>query len=140
MILQDFINKALHSKFKNKGRNYDYCDCYGIIFLAYRDIINVELPCFINDYVDAGDTKASRQVINDVILLQKHNWNGVIKPQAMDVVLFRFGDTETHVGLMIDKKQFIHCEKIINTVIERIDSAKWKKRVEGIYRLKDKDE
>jgi len=139
MTLTEFINKALLVKFKDKGRDYSGWDCWGPSRCAYKDILGVELPSFIDDYVNAGDTKASRRIIHDIILSQKHNWGTVDKPQALDVVLFRFGDTETHLGLMVDKNRFIHCEKIINTVIERIDSAKWKKRIEGIYRLKDKN-
>jgi cell wall-associated NlpC family hydrolase len=139
MKLDEFINKALLVKFKDKGRDYSGWDCWGPSLRAYKDILGIELPSFVDDYVNAGDTKASRRVIHDIILSQKHNWIPADKPQALDVVIFRFGDTETHLGLMVDKNRFIHCEKKINTVIERIDSAKWKKRVEGIYRLKDKD-
>ncbi len=136
MTLDEFINKALSVKFKDKGRDYLGWNCWGLPFCAYKDILGVELPSFVDDYVNAGDTKTSRRVIHDIILSQKHNWDPVKNPQALDVVLFRFGDTQTHLGLMIDKNRFIHCEKKINTVIERIDSAKWEKRVEGIYRLK----
>ncbi len=139
MTLDEFISKALLVKFKDKGRDYSGWNCWGLPRCAFKDILSIELPSFVDDYVDAGDTKASRRVIHDIILSQKHNWEKVDQPQALDVVLFRFGDTQTHLGLMIDKNRFIHCEKRINTVIERIDSAKWQKRIEGIYRLKDKD-
>lgn len=139
MTLNEFILKALPVKFKDKGRDYSGWDCGGIPYRAYKDILNIELPSYVDDYVNAGDTKASRRVIRDILLRQKQNWDKVDNPQPLDVVLFRFGDTETHLGLMIDKIRFIHCEKHINTVIERIDSMKWKKRIEGVYRLKDKD-
>lgn len=136
MTLKEFIYNALKVKFKDKGRTYSGWDCYGPAFLGYRDILGIILPSFIDDYVNAGDTKASRRVIHDIIISQKHNWDKIDKPQAMDIVLFRFGDTEIHLGLMVDKNRFLHCERKINTVIERIDSAKWKNRIEGIYRLK----
>ena len=140
MTIKEFMDKALRVKFVDKGRDYSGWDCFGPGYVAYRDILGIELPSFVDEYVDAGNTKASRRVIRDIILSQKHNWETVDKPQALDIVLFRFGDTETHLGIMIDKKRFLHCEKTINTVIERVDSAKWKKRVEGIYRLKIKSE
>lgn len=139
MTLKEFIYNALPVKFKDKGRTYSGWDCWGLPFLAYRDILGKDLPNFVDDYVNAGDTKASRRVIHDIILSQKQNWDKVDSPRALDVILFRFGEEQTHLGLMIDKSRFIHCEKKINTVIERIDSAKWQKRVEGIYRLKDKN-
>lgn len=139
MTLTEFINKALTVKFKDKGRDYSGWDCWGPARCSYKDILGVELPNFIDNYVNAGDTKASRRIIHDIIVSQKLNWDKVDKPKPLDIVLFRFGDTETHLGLVIDKDRFIHCEKKINTVIERLSSAKWEKRIEGIYRLKDKN-
>lgn len=137
MTLQEFIQKALGAPFKPKGRDYDGMDCWAPAMLAYRDVLGVDLPTFIDDYVDPGDSDASRRVIQDIILMQKRNWEKVSKPKAMDVVLFRFGDTQTHLGLMVDDKCFLHCERNIGTVIERLGCAKWKSRVEGVYRLKD---
>jgi len=139
MTLEEFINKALYVKFKDKGRDYSGWDCWGVPCLAYRDISGIDLPSLIDEYVNPGDDKASRRVINDIVLSQKHNWRKINDPKPLDVVVFRFGDTYTHVGLMIDKDRFIHCERKVNTVIERIDSAKWVKRIEGIYRLKGKN-
>ncbi len=137
MTLNEFIDKALRAPFKTKGRDYSGFDCYGLMQCAYKDVLVRELPSYVDEYVDAGDTEASRRVIEDHILAAKHNWEQVEKPQAMDVVLFRFGNTRTHLGLMVDDKSFLHCEKRIGTVIERLDSAKWKKRAEGVYRLKN---
>lgn len=139
MTLAEFLNKALYVKFQEKGRDYSGWDCWGVPCLGYRDILGVNLPSFVEEYVNPGDDKSSRRAINDIVLSQKHNWEEVITPKALDIVVFRFGDTRTHVGLMIDKDKFIHCERKVNTIIERIDSAKWKDRIEGIYRLKDKN-
>jgi cell wall-associated NlpC family hydrolase len=139
MTLDEFIIKSLSIKFRDKGRDYSNGDCWAIPYLAYRDILGVELPNFIDEYPDAGDTKSSRRIIGDIAVSEKQNWEQVKTPKPLDIVLFRFGDTNTHVGLAIDEKRFIHCEKKINTVIERLDSVKWQKRTEGIYRLKRKN-
>jgi len=138
MNLDEFILKALCVKFKDKGRDYLGWDCYGLLVKVYQDVLYIELPSFKDNYVDAGDTKASRRVINDLVVHQKRNWLKIKDPQVFDVVLFRFGEAQTHVGLVIDKDRFLHCEKKINMVIERLDCMKWKKRIEGFYRLKDK--
>jgi hypothetical protein len=122
--------------FKDKGRDYTGGDCGAVPYLGYRDVLGIELPSFIDDYVNAGDNEASRRVIHDILLSQKQFWDKVEKPREMDVVLFRFGKTDTHLGLMINKTRFIHCERKINTVNECITSAAWKDRIEGIYRLK----
>lgn len=137
MQLSDFISKILGMPFKAHGRGYDGADCWGVLYLGYRDVLGREMPSYVDEYVDAGDTEASRRVIQDKILSEKHKWDRVEKPQAMDVAFFKLGNTGTHLGLMIDEKSFIHCEKRIGTVIERLDSASWKSRVEGVYRLKN---
>lgn len=136
MKLDEFINLILKMPFKEKGRDYSGGDCGAVHYLAYRDVLGIELPSFIDDYVNAGNDEASRRVIHDILLSQKQFWDKVDKPRALDVALFRLGNTETHLGLMIDKNRFVHCERKINTVIEHINSMKWKNRVEGIYRLK----
>jgi len=135
MTLSHFIDLMLGVPFKPKGRDVLGVDCWAVPVLAYRDILGIELPSFVDDYVDPGDTEASRRVINDLVLMEKQRWEKVSRPKAMDVVVFRFGDTQTHIGMMVDEKCFIHCERKINTVIERVGCAKWKKRVEGFYRF-----
>ncbi len=136
ITLNEFINRIMKMPFKDKGRDYTGGDCGAVPYLGYRDVLGIELPSFIDDYVNAGDNEASRRVIHDILLSQKQFWDKVEKPRKMDVVLFRFGKTDTHLGLMINKNRFIHCERKINTVNECITSAAWKDRIEGIYRLK----
>ena len=136
MTLEGFILKALGTPFSPKGRDYFSFDCWGLVHTAYREVLDIELPSFVDDYVDPGDTEASRRVINDLVLHEKQGWEKVSKPKALDVVVFTLGEAQTHIGLMIDEKNFIHCERTINTVIERVGCAKWQKRVEGFYRFK----
>jgi cell wall-associated NlpC family hydrolase len=137
MTLQGFIIKALGVKFRPKGRDHFGWDCYGLVCCAYNDVLDVLLPSFVDDYVDPGDTEASRRVINDLVLMEKQHWQKVSKPKAMDVVVFTLGTSQTHIGLMVDDKCFLHCERKVNTIIERLMCAKWKKRVEGIYRYQN---
>jgi len=136
MTIQLFILLALVVPFKPKGRSYFGWDCWGLVHTAFKEISGIDLPSFVDDYVDPGDTEASRRVINDLVLIEKQRWEKVSSPKALDVVVFTFGASQTHIGLMVDDKCFLHCEKTINTVIERLGCAKWQKRVEGIYRFK----
>ena len=136
MKINDFVIKLLGTPFKDKGRDYEGIDCYGVLYLAYRDALGVTLPILTDDYPDAGMTAGSRKAINDLVILNKHSWEKVNYPCAFDVALFRMGDTNTHVGLMIDRNRFIHCERKINVNVERLDSVRWNKRLEGVYRLR----
>jgi cell wall-associated NlpC family hydrolase len=135
MTMSDFILRAMSVPFADKGRSYESWDCFGLVFCAYRDVFGVQLPAYTDDYDDAGESSATRAQIKDAVLEHKRKWEQVDNPQAMDVVLFCLGGQPLHVGLMIDKKNFIHCEKKIGVVIENIHDTRWKLRKEGVYRL-----
>lgn len=136
MTLYEFINKALCCKYVDGGRDYDGIDCYGIPFLAYRDVLGIDLPAFYGEYEDGGKSVESRATINDLILANKNEWELVDKYEPMDVVLFTLGGNPIHVGIMIDSKRFLHCERKIGVVVEKISSFMWWKRLEGVYRLR----
>lgn len=135
MTQSEFILKVMSMPFLDRGRSYEGGDCYAVVYLAFRDVFGIHLPTHVEEYDDAGETSVSRTQIKDAVLEHKRKWEQVTNPQAMDVVLFCLGGQPLHVGLMIDKKNFIHCEKKIGVVIENINDTRWKLRREGIYRL-----
>lgn len=38
------IDKFIGIPFVNKGRNYNGCDCYGLVKLYYKDILGIDIP------------------------------------------------------------------------------------------------
>jgi len=40
----------------------------------------------------------------------------------------------THIGVVIDKRRFIHVRKNAGVCVERLDNKVWKRRIEGFYR------
>jgi len=135
MSLNDFILKMMNTPFVDKGRDYDGVDCWGVAYLAYRDVFGVQLPHYLDEYDDAGSCRATRGQIEDAVMAHRRKWEKVEVPQAMDVVLFCLGGQPIHVGVMIDKNNFIHCEKKIGVVVEGVNRARWALRREGYYRL-----
>ena len=135
MTIQDFIIKIMNMPFKDTGRDYNGGDCYGVVYLGFRDVLNIDLPRHDEEYQDAGDSKESRKNISDIISDHRRKWEQVKRPQEMDVILFRIGGQPIHVGLMIDDKNFIHCEKKRGSSIESINSIRWILRREGFFRL-----
>jgi cell wall-associated NlpC family hydrolase len=135
MTLNEFILKVMAAPFKDKGRDYSAVDCYGLCWLAYRDIFGITLPTYVDEYTDAGESRDSRLELSELIAMKKRKWQEIKDYRPMDVPLFTLGGMPIHVGLMIDHRNFLHCEKKIGTVIERIDSAAWNKRLSGVFRL-----
>jgi cell wall-associated NlpC family hydrolase len=133
--MADFILKAMMVPFVEKGRSYEGWDCFGLVFCCYRDVLGVELPKYTDEYEDSGITHESRAHLGSVVNKHKRLWVPVRKPEAMDVVLFRLGGQPIHVGMMIDKKNFIHCEKKRGVSIESVNSLMWCMRRDGYFRL-----
>jgi cell wall-associated NlpC family hydrolase len=135
MTLNEFILKVMATPFKDKGRDYSALDCYGLVRLAYSEIFKIDLPSYSDEYTNAGQCRDSRVEVSELIAMKKRKWQEVKDYRPMDVPLFTLGGMPIHVGLMIDHRNFLHCEKKIGTVIERIDSMAWNKRLSGVFRL-----
>lgn len=135
MTLNDFILKVMGVPFREKGRDYSGLDCYGMVVLGMKEVYGVVLPSYVDDYTDTGHSQQTRLELSELIAMKKRKWEQVTKYQPMDVALFNLGGMPIHVGLMIDKKNFIHCEKKIGTVVESINSLAWNRRLSGVFRL-----
>lgn len=129
MTLKEFVEKALPVPFVEKGRDYSGWDCWGTVFCGHWDVLDISLP----EYLDYGTTKDYEQ-IHSIIQMEKCFWLPSQRPRAMDVALFRISKYQTHVALMVDKRNALHAEHKLGTFIEPIDAAIWRKRLEGIYR------
>jgi cell wall-associated NlpC family hydrolase len=135
MTMNDFILKAMNMPFVEKGRDYEGCDCFGLVWLGFRDVLGITLPKHTDEYEDAGTTTESRAHLGGLVVTHKREWEQVKNPSPMDVVLFRLAGQPIHVGLMIDKKNFIHSEKKRGVSIESVNDIRWTLRKEGVYKL-----
>ncbi len=134
MTLEEFTARAIRVPFMDKGRDWDCWDCWGMIFLFHREVLSVTLPSYTEDYQDAGHSVESRQRLSTLIKTNMGAWRRVERPEPGDVVLLNIGGRPIHVGLALGGGLMMHTERKINTVIERLDSPMWAKRIEGFYR------
>jgi len=132
MTLNEFILKALCVPFREKGRDYDGWDCYGMLFCAFRDVYGTVLP----EYTDHS-YKSEYDDLKRLIDKEKAVWEEVKDPQPGDLALFCMKSRHPHVALVISKRQALHAEGNIGTFIENLNSAVWARRLEGFYRIKN---
>lgn len=116
------------------GRDYNGVDCYGLIYLIYKEQLGIELNPFSGIFTDQSP-KTMLQIA-EVMNKDRNNWNSPKDIKAFDMLQLRTGRHAFHVGVAIDEKRMIHVEEGINAVIERITSPIWKNRIEWIYRHK----
>jgi cell wall-associated NlpC family hydrolase len=126
-------SKYIMIPYKNKGRSFDGCDCWGLIYLIYLNEFGINLPLLSEKYSDASEGKQ----IADTIRKNKPLINNIQKetPDYGDVVVFNIKGYTSHVGIYIGRNKVLHILKNINSGIERLDSFRLKGRVEGYYEI-----
>ncbi len=134
MNLEEFTARAIRVQFMDKGRDWDAWDCWGMCRVFYRDVKGVALPSYAESYQDAGHSVESRKVLSALFAANMGAWRRVDAPEPGDVVSLNIGGRPIHVGLALGGGLMLHTERRINTVIERLDSPMWARRIEGFYR------
>ena len=129
MNLHKFSHSLLDIPFKDKGRDRDGCDCWGIVFIAYKELLGISLPT-LTGYSSTQRLK-ELQVLIDT---NQDQWHIIDKPKAFDCILLKIHDYNCHIGLMLDEKHFAHMERGVQVSVDTISSVLWKNRIEGFYR------
>lgn len=125
-----FLNKYISIPFKEKGRDFDGVDCYGLNYLIYKIEIGLLIPSYSDDYQSTEDAEELCTLINK----EKIKWTEVSTPLIFDSILIRMKGQPMHCGVYIGDGLFIHCLKGSGVTIEKIDSITWKNRILGFYR------
>lgn len=126
------IKKYIGIPYRDRGRDYDGVDCWGLAYLISRDIFDKEIPFL-------GDSYSSINALDEVheaYRVTKLNFHHIVFEDRVpgDIVMFRVCGLAAHAGVIIDNLRMVHALPGHNTCFERYDSATWSKRIEGIYR------
>ena len=116
--------------YADKGRDRDGVDCWGLVRLVYAELMGIELPSHADGYVSAAELADVTRAIRG----NMRPWSPVARPHALDVVLLRIAGSEAHVGLIVGGGFMLHVHAGIDTALERIDTALWRRRIVGTYR------
>lgn len=115
------------------GRDRRGCDCWGLARLIYAQELKVALPSHAGDYSDdfqPGEIEA--------LLKGRHlaPWVSVdeVEIAPFDLLLFRLGRSETHIGIAIDPIRMLHLARDDHAKIECRTDPRWKSRFVGAYR------
>jgi cell wall-associated NlpC family hydrolase len=130
MDLQHFVGLP----YVPNGRDYHGADCWGVVFLFYRDVLRQPIPAYSAE-MDARSF--CRKDIGTLVDVEKlENWARVDLPHFGDCVLMRNGHVESHVGIFLGDDRILHSEGDAGSLIERADGKRLRHRIVGYYRLK----
>ena len=118
--------------FKEKGRDPQGFDCWGICREILSTVFHIDVPSYTEDYV----TTKEGSEISALIGCESLGWSEVTLSHAQpgDVLVLRMRGRPWHCALFIDPPWFIHADPKAGVVRERWDSIIWEKRISEIYR------
>ncbi len=127
MTITEFARKAVGVPFKPHRNSYEGWDCWGLIVSAYKEVYNVDLPCWHKEYKSVKDNEKLKQLFKGGIA---EKFKQVDTPGVGDVAVVFMRGVPVHAGLMIDRKRMLHVEHGINTCVQRVAEF----RLDGYYR------
>ena len=132
---EQIVNAArmyLGVPFFHAGRSIYGVDCIGLLILATREA-----------GIDVFDETNYSPIINSVYLMYRINQccHKIDRKEVLrgDMVLFRIGRSEQHMGLIteIEPLYMIHSFQTVGKVVEHALDAHWEPRIAGFYRLNE---
>lgn len=58
-------------------------------------------------------------------------------PRCGDLLVFRSGRVEHHVGVMVSSETFVHALRVCNVIESHVQDSTWSRRLTAVYRPKD---
>lgn len=114
--IAEFTSAAIGVPFLDGGRSLSGWDCWGLVYVAFREVAGIELPQY--GEISARDLIRSSRAI--VAGAGGQEWKQVQNPAPMDVVVMRYAMSIKvgHVGLVISESEVLHVESACSTVRE----------------------
>ena len=132
--MYSWTQKYVGIPFVSGGRDYDGCDCYGLVRLILNDEYQIQLPALNSDYSDALNCEQTKNLFKEyvpVICGTK-----IENPEEKAVCLVRIrGGLCTHVGIYAGDAFIIHTRNKTGAVCERLSSPFLTGRIEGWYHV-----
>lgn len=128
------IEKFVGIPYVAHGRSYEGADCWGLLFLYYRDALGTPIPSYSAEMHDRNFHRRDIGPLMDSEI--EKLWMQVDDPQPGDGILLRAGRFNSHVGVFLGSGRILHSEGPEQSVVARLDDIRLRSRVTGFFRLK----
>lgn len=112
-----------------QGRSLAGLDCFGLAWLVLN-AFGRPVPSYAGLYA----SEEERAEIAGLIAGAKPQWRLVERADEFDLVTFRRGALESHVGIVVRPGLMLHITKDKPSCIERYDAGYWANRLTGTWR------
>jgi probable lipoprotein NlpC len=131
----DIFNKYIGLSYKERGRDFDGVDCYGIVYLIFKEEKGIELPDFLElnyqkNWSELGKNHILESITDDWIKVGENDY------RRFDVHIFQdaYG-VAAHTGLNIGHGKFIHVLDQRPSDVGKLEL--WKRILHGTMRYKN---
>ena len=130
-----WFDKYMNIPFKDHGRDFDGCDCWGLVRFIYQEEKGLELPSYAGQYACTTD----REKLSDIIEAEKHGVDGFTEItdgglKVFDVFILKSKGKPCHIGIMVDKNQILHTEHGTGPIVTEINRPHVRPRVMEVWR------
>lgn len=115
--------------YEPQGRSLAGVDCFGLCWLVLRSI-GAPVPSYAGDYASPEE----RSEIAALISGAKPAWHKVDQAMEYDLVTFRRGMIESHIGVVVKPGLMLHITRGQPSCIEDYTTGRWANRLTGIWR------
>lgn len=129
--LEDVARGLIGRPFAHRGRGPEAFDCWGLVMEVYRQTFGIELP----DYAADG-SRTHRAAAAALVDGERGAWIE-LSPSAErpgDVILLRRFGRPLHLGLVMGRRRFLHCDEPAGVTCQDYGSMAWRNQVLGCYR------
>jgi cell wall-associated NlpC family hydrolase len=116
------------------GRDRGGIDCWGLLWLIYRDVLGIEVASYAMETMDAPEREQIAALLtND---RQFSPWSPVEpgREREFDMAVFRRGGIESHIGIVTEPGRMLHILHGGEVVCERFDQGRWKPKLIALHR------
>jgi cell wall-associated NlpC family hydrolase len=115
------------------GRSREGVDCWGLLWLVYRDVLGIEVTSYAQETMDAPEREQIAALLNND--RQVSPWLDVQhgSERPFDMAVFRRGGIDSHVGVVVEPGRMLHITNGTESRVERFDQGRWKPKLVAIH-------
>lgn len=105
----EFINKMVGVPWENRASSFESVDCWGLVLLYYKHVLNIELP-------QTGGYLERENIEKCWVIESEKRWQEVGSPTESGLVFTCYDSNlkPMHVGVCIDDTNALHADGHIN--------------------------
>jgi len=123
--IRHWSSDYLGLSFTEGGAQRSGVSCWGLISLVYQEQLGINLPGF---YGEACEEELRQATLASLDSSEYWPWHNIDETEVrpFDLVTFKLGRVESHIGLVRRRGEFIHVAHDITSRVERYNEGRWK--------------